>query len=69
VALACGGIGLLSIGWLGAVTAGPIGICVWLIAGMAVADRHQARLRAARLLKMTQSRIRSQAPQREPVPA
>jgi hypothetical protein len=68
-ALACACLGLIAIGWLGVTTAGPMGICVWLVAGLAVADRHQARLRAARVLTSTQNRIRSQAPRRDPVPA
>lgn len=67
-ALACAGIGLVSIFWLGVMTAGPIGICVWLIAGLAVADRHQSRLRAARVLASTRNRVRSQAARPDPVP-
>jgi O-antigen ligase len=45
-ALAAAGIGLVATSWLGVMTAGPIGMCVWLIAGLAIADRHLARLRA-----------------------
>lgn len=43
VALACAGLGLLSTSWLGVVTAGPIGVCLWLIAGLGIADREMAR--------------------------
>lgn len=68
VALACAALGLVAISWLGVTTAGPMGICVWLVAGLAVADRHRARLRAARVLMSTRSRIRSQAPRHDPVP-
>lgn len=45
-ALAAGAIGLLLTSWLGVMTAGPIGMMLWLIAGLAVADRHMSRLRA-----------------------
>lgn len=46
-ALACAGLGLLAISSLGVMSAGPMGICFWMVAGLAVADRHRARLRAA----------------------
>lgn len=45
VALACAGIGLLCSLWLGVPTAGPIGMCLWMIGGLAISDRHAARLR------------------------
>lgn len=69
VALACAGIGLLSLVGLGVVTAGPIGMCLWMIGGLAVADRHQARVRAAYALRSTQHRIQARAAQRAPAPA
>lgn len=47
VALAAGAIGILSTAWLGVVNAGPIGVCLWMIGGLATADRHLARLRMA----------------------
>jgi hypothetical protein len=46
-ALGCAGLALLAISSLGVMSAGPMGICFWLVAGLAVADRHRARLRAA----------------------
>lgn len=45
VALACVGIGLLSSLWLSIPVAGPIGMCLWLIGGLAISDRHLSRLR------------------------
>lgn len=66
VALACAGIGLLALAPLGVVTAGPTGMCVWMIGGLAVADRHQARVRAARVLRSTQKQIQVQAARRAP---
>lgn len=47
VALACAGLAMLAISSLGVLSAGPMGICFWLVAGLSVADRHRARLRAA----------------------
>jgi hypothetical protein len=46
-ALGCAGLALLAISSLGVMSAGPMGVCFWLIAGLSVADRHRARLRAA----------------------
>lgn len=46
-ALAAAGLGLIATFWLSVVTAGPIGICLWTITGLAIADR-DARRRALR---------------------
>jgi O-antigen ligase len=42
-ALAAAGLGLVATLWLSVVTAGPIGICLWTITGLAIADRDVRR--------------------------
>ncbi|MCC7125799.1 MAG: O-antigen ligase family protein [Acidobacteria bacterium] len=42
-ALASAGLGLLATSWLSVVTAGPIGVCLWMVAGLAIADRETRR--------------------------
>lgn len=72
MALACGGLGLLATTPLGVVSAGPIGIMFWLIAGLAIADRHLARVQQARAraraLGRRGPRVRA-APPRDLLPA
>ena len=46
-ALASAGLGLLATSWLSVVTAGPIGVCLWMIAGLAIGDRAMRRRPAA----------------------
>lgn len=64
-ALACVGLGMLSASLLGVVTAGPIGMCLWTVGGLALADRHLARYRLAaveaqaRRLKQTRIWLRA----------
>jgi hypothetical protein len=42
-ALASAGLGLLATAWFSVVTAGPIGVCLWMIAGLAIRDRELRR--------------------------
>ena len=46
-ALAAAGLGMLSSSILSVVTAGPIGVCLWMIAGLALADRAMRQRRRA----------------------
>lgn len=66
MALAACGIGLLAVAWLGVTNAGPLGICLWAIGGLAIADRHLARLRLAAVQAQAQraSRLRAQTAER-----
>jgi hypothetical protein len=43
VALASAGLGLLASSWFSVVTAGPIGVSLWMIAGLAIRDRETRR--------------------------
>jgi hypothetical protein len=65
-ALACGGLGLLSLLPLGVVTAGPSGMCLWLVAGLAVADRHLARAEARQAVVAAPHALRSAPAQGHP---
>ncbi|MGH9161501.1 MAG: O-antigen ligase family protein [Vicinamibacteraceae bacterium] len=65
-ALACGGLGLLSLTPLGVPTAGPTGMCFWLITGLAVADRQLARARETRAVVVAPHAPRSPAAQGHP---
>ncbi len=42
-ALASAGLGVFATSWLSVVTAGPIGVCLWMITGLAIADREMRR--------------------------
>ena len=46
-ALAAAGLGLLASSILSVVTAGPIGVCLWMIAGLALGDRAMRQRRLA----------------------
>ncbi len=60
-ALASAAIGMLAASCLGVTNAGPLGMCLWMIGGMATADRHLARQRLAAVQAQAQRVSRSRA--------
>ncbi|MPZ18551.1 MAG: hypothetical protein GEV06_11650 [Luteitalea sp.] len=69
VGLACGGLALLAMAPLGVVAAGPTGMLFWLVAGLAIADRHLARVGVTRVVPVAQRAWRSAVPPHDPAPA
>jgi len=59
--LAAAAMGLMVGAFFGSTTAGPVGMCLWMIGGLAIADRHLARQRLAAVQAQAQRVARSRA--------